>query len=64
MSGCDKKVFDWENEKENTAIWNTYGSELAGDFGMKLCGKPVVWGGRCEEHKVERREGTERRREK
>jgi hypothetical protein len=55
MSGCDERVFDHEHYEENLAIWNTYGSELAGDFGTKLCGKPVVRAGKCEQHKVERR---------
>jgi hypothetical protein len=59
--GCLERVFDAENEHENRLIWEQYGSELAGDFGTKLCGKPVVWGGRCEEHKVERRTGKDRR---
>lgn len=44
-------------------IANTYGSELASNFGMIDCGQPVVWGGKCEIHKVERRGGTDRRRE-
>ena len=48
-------VFDHEHAAENQAIWNEYGSELAGDFGMIPCGKPVVRDGKCEQHKVERR---------
>jgi len=59
--GCLEQVFDEEHYAENLSIWNTYGSELAGDFGTTLCGKPVVWGYRCEEHKVERRSGKDRR---
>jgi hypothetical protein len=60
--GCDERVFDHENYQENLAIWNMYGSELAGDFGTKRCGRPVAWGGKCEEHKVERRKGGRGRR--
>ncbi len=59
--GCLQWVFDEEHYEENKAIWEMYGSELAGNFGKKLCGKPVVWGDRCEEHKVERRSGKDRR---
>ena len=59
--GCDERVFDWDNYRENLSTWNQYGSELAGDFGTKRCGKPVAWGGKCEEHKVERRSGKDRR---
>jgi hypothetical protein len=62
--GCQERVFDWENYEENKAIWNTYGSELAGDFGTKLCGAPIVWGERCEQHKKERRSGEDRRKVK
>ena len=58
---CTEKVFDKENESTNTYIWNMYGSELAADFGTKFCGKPAVWGNRCEEHKVDRRKGKDRR---
>ena len=58
---CLEKIFDNENAAENIAIWNQYGSELASDFGTKLCGKPVVWGNRCEQHKQERRSGKDRR---
>lgn len=61
---CIEKVFDHENVEMNESIWNMYGSELAGDFGMKRCGKPVVWGERCEEHKIERRSGVDRRKSK
>lgn len=61
--GCQERVFDVENADQNMQIWNQYGSELAGDFGMKFCGKPVVWGERCEQHKVERRKGKKDRRE-
>lgn len=61
FKGCIERVFDHENAAQNMAIWKEYGSELAGDFGTKLCGKPVVWGDRCEEHKVERRKGKDRR---
>jgi hypothetical protein len=59
--GCLEWVFDRENAADNERVWNTYGSELAGNFGTKLCGKPVVWGERCEEHKIERRIGKDRR---
>ena len=55
MSGCDELVFDREHADENLSIANTYGSELAGNFGMIECGEPVVRGGKCEMHKVERR---------
>lgn len=55
MGGCNKMVFDWEHAAENMAIWEQYGSELAGNFGMKECGKLVVRDGKCEEHKIERR---------
>ena len=64
MAGCDTMVFDEENAEWNLEVWNTYGSELAGDFGFVPCGKPVVWGGKCEDHKVERRNGWDRRRDK
>lgn len=57
MVGCIERVFDHENAEENKAIWTEYGSELAADFGMKDCGEPVVRGGKCEKHKVERRKG-------
>ena len=60
--GCDERVFDRENYQENLSVWSQYGSELAGDFGTKPCGRPVVWGGKCEEHKVERRKGGRGRR--
>jgi len=53
--GCNERVYDWENHEANLAIWNQYGSELAGNFGTKPCGGPVVWGGKCDKHKVERR---------
>ena len=59
--GCDSLMLDWKNHQENLSIWNRYGSELGGSFGTKRCGKPVVWGGKCEEHKVERRSGKDRR---
>ena len=36
MAGCDVMVFDHENADANLSIANTYGSELAGDFGMAL----------------------------
>jgi len=62
MAGCDKMIFDWENADANMIIAHTYGSELAGNFGMKECGAPVVWGGKCEQHKVERRKGKSDRR--
>lgn len=64
MSGCNERVFDYEHAAENESIWNTYGSELAGDFGTKACGEPVVRDGKCEKHKVERRKSlvSERRR--
>lgn len=55
MNGCNKMVFDHENADENLSIAAQYGSELAADFGMKECGKPVVRDGKCEQHKVERR---------
>ena len=61
---CVELIFDAENADSNTATWNTYGSELAGGFGVKYCGKPVVWDGRCEEHKIERRSGKDRRQTK
>lgn len=41
---------------------NSYGSELAGNFGMILCGDPVVWGGKCKQHKIERRKRSGDRR--
>jgi hypothetical protein len=64
MAGCDVMVFDHENADANLSIANTYGSELAGDFGMIPCGEPVVRGGKCEKHKVERRKSlySDRRR--
>ncbi len=54
MAGCDEMVFDREHADENMSIARTYG-ELAGNFGMIPCGKPVVRDGKCEDHKVERR---------
>jgi hypothetical protein len=62
MAGCNVMVFDHAHAKENQAIWDEYGSELAADFGMIPCGKPVVRDGKCEEHKVERRKGNGDRR--
>lgn len=65
MSGCNEMVFDHENADSNLSIAMTYGSELAGNFGMKECGQPAVRGGKCEQHKVERRKawgGGDRRR--
>lgn len=60
---CTERIFDRENLESNMAIWNTYGSELAGDFGTKPCGKPTVWGQNyCWKHKKERRVRTEDRR--
>ena len=61
--GCDEMVFDHENADSNASIAATYGSELAGNFGMKECGKVVVRAGKCEQHKIERRKNvyTERR---
>ena len=61
MVGCDKLVFDFENADANMGIASTYGSELAGNFGMIPCGQPVVRDGLCEEHKIERRQGKDRR---
>jgi hypothetical protein len=58
MSGCNELVFDHENADSNASIAATYGSELAGNFGMKECGKPVVRAGKCEQHKVDRRKGN------
>jgi hypothetical protein len=58
---CEEMVLDLENTDSNVQVAHSYGSELAGNFGLIPCGKPVVWGGRCEEHKVERRGGKDRR---
>ena len=58
---CTYRIFDKDNQEVNTSVWNQYGSELAGDFGTRLCAKPAVWGNRCDEHKVERRSGKDRR---
>jgi len=62
MAGCDELVMDWEHYEENMTIANAYGSELAGNFGMILCEQPVVWGGKCELHKRERRKSSGDRR--
>ena len=64
MKGCNERVTDWENLDSNMSIAMTYGSELAGDFGTVPCGKPIVWDGKCDEHKKERRKNTEDRRKK
>jgi len=63
MAGCNEQVLDWEHAEENMSIASTYGSELAGNFGMTDCGQPVVWGGKCKQHKIERRKNSSDRRQ-
>lgn len=62
---CNEMVDDDVNRDLYLGIAMDYGSEVSyGNFGKKRCGKPVVWGGKCEQHKVERRSGKDRRRKK
>jgi hypothetical protein len=51
---CTAMIFDRENAATNRAIAETYGSELAGNFGMIPCGKPTIRNGKCMEHQPER----------
>jgi|SRR5271156_692021 len=61
MSGCDFRLMVCENEKAHAphAGYCEYYVKGCGDCtcgaAMPLCDKPIVRGGRCEDHKVERR---------
>ena len=59
---CNQAVIDTKNLSDNLLIAEKYGSELAGDFGMIPCGRPVAWGDKCILHAKDRRTGNGRRR--